>query len=403
MLDKYLQPKPAVLFVLLMASIQYLMYCKLLFWPSEAFTYSGDFVVFWPAAKAILDGNMISLYVGDGMHDAMLHYNPENALERLTWQYPPYAGLLFSPIGLLPFPVAYMTWFVLGVAALAGSLTVANVDRRAIIVLLLTSPVFLAFITGQIALFITSLMLLSVFWAKSRPILAGLAAGLLTIKPQLGIFLPFVFIAGGHWRAFASAAVFSLMLWLGSLALLGVDVWVAFFERIGLVSDMVSEGVMPYGKMLNVYAASNFALLPQAAAYAIIAIAAVAAVFAVIWTCRKTENPRWRYAVLATATLLVTPYSWYYELALILPAVWFALEHGYRNGWLEYERESVAILFALSVSLPGPELTAGVSVPFLVMIAASVIVIRRVKFELTEKSGNSPVDSSLSTAPLQEA
>jgi hypothetical protein len=123
----------------------------------------------------------------------------------------------------------------------------------------------------------------------------------------------------------------------------------------------------------------------------------------VIWTCRKTENPRWRYAVLATATLLVTPYSWYYELALILPAVWFALEHGYRNGWLEYERESVAILFALSVSLPGPELTAGVSVPFLVMIAASVIVIRRVKFELTEKSGNSPVDSSLSTAPLQEA
>lgn len=403
MLDKYLQPKPAVLFVLLMASIQYLMYCKLLFWPSEAFTYSGDFVVFWPAAKAILDGNMISLYVGDGMHDAMLQYNPENALERLTWQYPPYAGLLFSPIGLLPFPVAYMTWFVLGVAALAGSLTVANVDRRAIIVLLLTSPVFLAFITGQIALFITSLMLLSVFWAKSRPILAGLAAGLLTIKPQLGIFLPFVFIAGGHWRAFASAAVFSLMLWLGSLALLGVDVWVAFFERIGLVSDMVSEGVMPYGKMLNVYAASNFALLPQAAAYGITAIAALAAVFAVIWTCRKTDNPRWRYAVLATATLLVTPYSWYYELALILPAVWFALEHGYRNGWLEYERESAAILFALSVSLPGPELTAGVSVPFLVMIAASVIVIRRVKFELTEKSGNSPADSSLSTAPLQEA
>ena len=403
MLDKYLQPKPALLFVLLMASIQYLLYCKLLFWPSETFTYAGDFVVFWPAANAVLDGNMISLYIGDGMHDAMLHYRPEGALERLTWQYPPHAGLVFSPIGLLPFPVAYMTWFALGVAALAGSLVVAGVNRRAIIALLLTCPIFLALITGQIALYMTSLMVLAVFWAKSRPILAGLAAGLLTIKPQLGIFLPLVFIAGGHWRAFASAAVFSLTLWLGSVALLGVDTWMAFFERIGLVSDLVSEGVMPYNRMLNIYAASNFAGLPQSVAYGITAIGAVAAAVAVFWTSRKTDDPRWRYAVLATATLLVTPYSWYYELALALPAVWFAIEHGYRKGWLEYERESAAILFVLAVSLPGPEMSAGVSVPFLVMIAVSVIVGRRVAFELTEKSTRSSSNSDLSAQALQEA
>lgn len=403
MLDKYLQPKPALLFVLVMASIQYLMYCKLLFWPSETFTYAGDFVVFWPAAKAILDGNMVSLYIGDGMHDAMLHYRPEGALERLTWQYPPHAGLIFSPIGLLPFPVAYLTWFALGVAALAGSLTVAKVDYRAIMLLLLTSPVFLVLITGQIALFMTSLMLLAVFWAKSRPILAGLAAGLLTLKPQLGIFLPLVFIAGGHWRAFASAAVISLTLWLGSAALLGIDVWIAFFERLGLVSDLVSEGVMPYSKMLNVYAASNLALLPGVVASGITVLAALAAACAVFWTSRKTDDPRWRYAVLATVTLLVTPYSWYYELALVLPAVWFVLERGYRNGWLEYERESAAFLFALSVSLPGSEIAAGVSLPFLLMIAVSIIVGRRVMFELTGNANRSSANSNLSAASLQEA
>lgn len=403
MLDKYLQPKPALLFVLVMASIQYLMYCKLLFWPSETFTYAGDFVVFWPAAKAILDGNMVSLYIGDGMHDAMLHYRPEGALERLTWQYPPHAGLIFSPIGLLPFPVAYVTWFALSAAALAGSLIVAKVDHRAIMVLLLTSPVFLVLITGQIALFMTSLMLLAVFWAKSRPILAGLAAGLLTLKPQLGIFLPLVFIAGGHWRAFASAAVISLTLWLGSAALLGIDVWIAFFERLGLVSDLVSEGVMPYSKMLNVYAASNLALLPGVVASGITVLAALAAACAVFWISRKTDDPRWRYAVLATVTLLVTPYSWYYELALVLPAVWFVLERGYRNGWLEYERESAAFLFALSVSLPGPEIAAGVSLPFLLMIAVSIIVGRRVMFELTGNANRSSANSNLSAAALQEA
>lgn len=382
MLDKYLQPKPALLFVLVMASIQYVLFCKLILSPSGDFVAGGDFVVFWPAARAILDGNMMALYVGNGMYDAMLQHYPEGAMERLTWQYPPHAGLLFSPIGALPFPIAYVMWFAVGVAALIGALVVANVDRRAIFALLFTSPVFLAFITGQIALIITSLMLIAVFWAKTRPILAGLAAGLLTIKPQLGVFLPLIFIAGGHWRAFASAVVFSLSLWLGSAAILGADMWIAFFERIGMVSDLVAEGAMPYRKMLNVYAASNFAMLPQAVAYAITAIAALVAAWAIVWTCRKTENPRWRYAVLATATLLVTPYSWYYELALILPAIWFVLERGYRSGWLDYERETVAIVFALSISLPGPQLEAGVSVPFLVMACAVCAIARRVRFEL---------------------
>ena len=266
MLDKYLQPKPATLFVLVVACIQYLLFVKLLLAPSGGFVTGGDFVVFWPAAQAILDGNMTALYVGDGMHEAMLHYHPEGAIEQLTWQYPPHAGLIFSPIGLLPFSLAYALWFAVGVAAFAGALTVANVDRRAVLVLVLTSPIFLAMITGQIVLLVTSLMLVSVFWAKSRPILAGLAAALLTIKPQLGIFLPLVFIAGGHWRAFVSAAVFSLTLWLGSAAILGVETWIAFFERLGLVSDLVSDGVMPYRRMLNIYAASSFALLPKAVA-----------------------------------------------------------------------------------------------------------------------------------------
>ena len=382
MLDKYLQPKPALLFLLLMASIQYLLFCRMLFWPSSEFVAGGDFVVFWPAAKAILDGNMMAHYVGDGMHDAMLQYHPDGALERLTWQYPPHAGLLFSPIGLLPFPIAYVMWFAVGVAGLIGALLVANVDRRAIMALLLTSPIFLAFATGQIALIVTSLMLIAVFWAKTRPILAGLAAGLLTIKPQLGVLLPLVFIAGGHWRALASAVGFSLTLWGGSVALLGVDMWIAFFERIGLVSDLVAEGVMPYRKMLNIYAASNFALLTQVESYAITAVAYLVAASAIVWTCRKTGDPRWRYAALATATLLVTPYSWYYELALILPAIWFVLERGYRSGWLQYERETIAILFVLSISLPGPQFDAGISVPFLVLVCSAFAIARRIRFEL---------------------
>lgn len=403
MLDKYLQPKPALLFLFVMAGIQYLMYFKMVFWPDSEFVAGGDFIVFWPAARAFLDGSLISLYVGDGMHDAMLKYYPKAAMEGLTWQYPPHASLLFSPIGLLPFPIAYGIWSSLSIAAFIGALYVAKVDRRVILILLLTSPIFLAFITGQIVLFVTSLMLLAIFWAKPRPVLAGLAAGLLTIKPQLGIFLPLVFIAGGHWRAFASAAIFSLALWLGSAALLGLDVWIAFFERIGLVSDQVADGAMPYQRMLNVYAASSFALVPQAVAYAITAVAALIAAVAIFWTCRKTENPRWRYAVLAVSTLLVTPYSWYYELAVVLPAIWFVLERGYRKGWLDYERETAAVLLVSSLWLPGPEFVTWISLPFLVMVATSVLVYRRVWFELHGPSEAIPSHPDLDTSAMRPA
>jgi hypothetical protein len=160
---------------------------------------------------------------------------------------------------------------------------------------------------------------------------------------------------------------------------------------------------MPYRKMLNIYAASSYAMLPQVVAYGIAAIAGLGALAILVWTCRKTEDPRWRYAVLATATLLVTPYSWYYELALILPAIWFVLEHGYRKGWLDYERELVAFAFVLAVSLPGPALKAGVSLPFLIMLCASVVVARRVRFELTGGRPSAFSDQGLTPQGAQTA
>ncbi|MEL7239255.1 MAG: hypothetical protein AAGK78_10360, partial [Planctomycetota bacterium] len=38
----------------------------------------------------------------------------------------------------------------------------------------------------------------------------GLAAALLTIKPQLGVLLPIAYLAGGYWRAFFYAAFGSI-------------------------------------------------------------------------------------------------------------------------------------------------------------------------------------------------
>ncbi len=56
------------------------------------------------------------------------------------------------------------------------------------------------------------MLLGSLVLVPQRPILAGVLAGLLTIKPHLGLILPFCFIAGGHWRTFVSASITVIVL-----------------------------------------------------------------------------------------------------------------------------------------------------------------------------------------------
>jgi hypothetical protein len=277
--------------------------------------------------------------------------------------------------------MAYALWSWLGIALFALVLGTIGVRGHALMALIAAIPVLIVLNTGQNALFTASLMLLAVFHAKSRPVLAGIAAALLTMKPQLGILLPVVFLAGGHWRAFMAAALGSFLIWGGSVLLLGAATWAAFFEFLGVVSGSVTEGAMPLYKMVNVYAAARLAWMPDALAITLAGLGYLAAIVAVIWTCRKTTDPKWRYATLASATLLTAPYSMYYELVLLVPALWFVVHRAHLSGWLPVERETLAALVLLTLFLPGPATQFGGSLCFLTSALAGLVIYRRLRAE----------------------
>ena len=65
---------------------------------------------------------------------------------------------------------------------------------------------------GQNGAFTAALLVGGLLAAPKRPILAGVLFGLLTVKPQLGILIPFCLLASRNWRAFASAAVTTVTL-----------------------------------------------------------------------------------------------------------------------------------------------------------------------------------------------
>lgn len=398
-LERYFQPNIAFAIILALAVSQYAILVIYMFGGSSDFVLGGDFISFWSAARETLSGEMTALYAPDGLHAAFETHRPEVIVQGLTWQYPPHAGLIFSPIGALPYEAAYALWSALGLVVFAWTLTQAGVRGHALIAALATIPVLITLNTGQNALFTASLMLLAVFNAKPKPILAGLAAALLTVKPQLGILLPILFIAGGHWRAFSAAAIASLVLWGGSVLVLGTAPWIAFFEFLGIISGSVSDGAMPLYKMVNVYAAARLAGIPEGGSALLAGVTYLAAVLTVIWVCHRTSDPKWRYSALASATLLSAPYSMYYELVLLVPAIWFVAERGFQRGWLVLERESIASLIVLTLVVPGPETQVGGSFCFLVSAMVAGILFRRWRAEYAPL----PVPAEAGPAPLNQA
>ncbi|MEL7113542.1 MAG: glycosyltransferase family 87 protein, partial [Pseudomonadota bacterium] len=246
-------------------------------------------------------------------------------------------------------------------------------------------PVLLALKTGQNALFMGALLIVAVFYARSKPLLAGLAAAVLTIKPQLGFLLPVLFLAGGHWRAFAYASIGSLGLFGLSMGVFGISTWMTFLDSVLAVSGSVATGEMPIFKMVNLYAAVQLAGVPDAAAMTFAGLAILMAMVAMFWVTRATEDPVWRYAALASLTLIAAPYSYYYELALIVPALLFIVKRGYEAGWLHFEREMVASALLLSLAVPGLPIRSGLSISFVLMAVVAVIIARRLRAELAPK------------------
>ncbi len=384
--DRIFDPKLAFLAVTAIAVSQYAVFVLALAGASPDFTFGGDFAAFWVAAKATLNGSMAELYQADLFKEAIQAQTPHEELEGLTWQYPPHAGLLFAPIGALPFHIAYAVWCALGLAFYIAAAQSAGFKDRLLIVLIASIPVLLALKTGQVGLLMGGLLLLAVFHAGSRPILAGIAAGLLTMKPQLGFLLPVLFIAGGHWRAFYAASVVSLALIFGSVGWLGIDVWSAFFDSVLSVSGSVATGEMPLYKMVNIYAATQMLGLPDAVALSFAFAGILLAAGAMTWVARRTENPEWHYAAIAGLTLIAAPYSYYYELVLIVPALLFALKRGHEFGWLRFERESVALAVFICLAIPGPAIRSGVSINFFLMLLVCAVLYRRLSAELGTKS-----------------
>ncbi|MCE9648021.1 MAG: DUF2029 domain-containing protein [Parvibaculum sp.] len=315
-----------------------------------------DFITFWAASHLTLGGEAAAAFDVQRIFAAERLAVPAGD-SIFLWHYPPTYQLLVAPLALLPYVAAYLVFvgasLVAYVATLRHLIDERLAGKRDALFLLVAYPgAFICLFHGQNSLYSAALFaggLLAM--ERGRPYLAGLVLGLLVYKPQLGLLLPIALIASRQWRVVLSTGATALGLAALSAIVLGPDLWLAFLKNAPLVREIMEEGFLPWYKMPSAFIFFRELGLPAPFSYALQGVTALGAAACVALVWRHAGPSRLAFAVLVSATLLVPPYTFDYELAIAAVALVILASDMALRGATRFEKISLVGLYVMPVAL----------------------------------------------------
>lgn len=320
-----------------------------------------DFIAFWAASHMALAG-----HAQDAYDSALLFKAQQIAVPSFNgsyvWYYPPSFYLVVLPLALLPFIAAYWSFMLSTLGFYLLVLRRIVQGSTAMWCLAAFSGLWANLFCGQNGFLTAALAGAALLSIERKPFLAGLFIGLLSIKPHLALLFPVALLAIGAWRTLVTAAVTAITLTAIGTAVLGIAVLKGFFAHLGDARLLLENGGLPWKLMSSVFASLRLLGMPVAWAYIAHFSVAVVAVIIVWRVWRHSQNWNLRAAAVMTATFLVSPYVFYYDMAwLAFPIAWLALD-GLHNGWLRGEREVLVVAWLLPL-LMLVLIVAGLKVP----------------------------------------
>ncbi|PCI53248.1 MAG: hypothetical protein COB36_12450 [Alphaproteobacteria bacterium] len=284
-----------------------------------------DFNNLWTGGRLALENNTDALFNMESYRAHMDRLLAQNVPDQ-EWSYPPNMLLIGTPLALLPVFWAYWLWTLGTIAALHFALRPFKLRPLIHIAVLLSPAVFLNALFGQNGALLAALLLGGLVLAPQRPIIAGILIGLMTIKPHLGILIPFCFIASRNWTAFASAAITSALLFLVTALPFGFDVWSQFLQHTQPMMSDIMHGTFPqsyHGNAVTVFVFCRMLGGNLLAAYGLQAVFSLACIASVIWLWRPTAPIQHidRVALTCVLALLATPYGYTYDMIGLSAAI----------------------------------------------------------------------------------
>lgn len=173
----------------------------------------GDFLIF--RANAILS----------------THVHAQVSADAAFLPYPPPFLLFTVPVSWLAPVPGYVVWVLVGNIGLALAARAIKLPWAAIGLGLIAPPNLFCLTAGQSGTLVSVFLLAALGLADVQPILAGVAAGAVIIKPQFGLLIPVCYLATRNWRAITAAATTIAGLCLLATFCFGLGVWYDFATR----------------------------------------------------------------------------------------------------------------------------------------------------------------------------
>jgi hypothetical protein len=297
--------------------------------------YGRDFINFWGAGRLTGRGDGMMLFDFDAYNAWLRAYFAVDIGPFHNYSYPPHLVPLLLPFGALPYGAALALFTVVSVAAVALVVRACGGDTRTAALAAASPAVVATAFQGQLSTLVAVLLFGALATLRSRPVVAGVLLGLMTVKPHLGVVAGLLVLIERRWSTVVAALATALALAALATLLLGVDAWGAFrtvtlAKQTQFMEDMVSGfryfQIAPYSGLRTLG-------MPQAIAWLIHgALGLAATVLAIRIWLTNPDRPA-AMAAVAAASVVVAPYANSYDLCLVaLPLALMIGERGLSPG-----------------------------------------------------------------------
>jgi hypothetical protein len=287
---------------------------------------SKDYISYWSAGKLLI-------------HDANPYSRPDVlALERangfpetrpLMMRNPPWALFLTAPLGFGNPAAGLFLWTLAAAGCIVAFIRLLRVPPEDRALVFLFAPAIAVFRTAQTSPFLLLGFSLFLCLHRRRPFLAGASLLFMAIKPHLFLVFWAVLLADSIYRrrllVFAGLAA---ALAAGTLFAMSFNthIWQNYFAMLR-GSDLDSEFFPTTSMMFRL-------LIDSRAIWLLFIPSAVAIVWGVWYYTRNRLVWHWgtHGMLLMLVTVLATPYSWFPDEIVLLPALVFAITFPYRRA-----------------------------------------------------------------------
>lgn len=287
----------------------------------------ADFVTFYSASRLALDGRAAEVW----------GVEPITTVERAVigaqipsyvFHYPPTFVVAITPLACLPYLLALAVWWAVGTFAFLWAVRRMAPFPAAVGLALAFPGFFQNIVQGQNGALTAALLGGGLALLGRSPILAGVLLGALTYKPHFAPLVAVALVFGRHGRAAAAALLTATAMVVVSVLVFGLAPWSAFLDNVPFALRVFEAHGVPWYRMPTVAASALSLRVPLAVAQALQTASTLGSIALVAWVWGRGANEVSRAVVLASASLLATPFAFDYDLAVLaVPIAFLAAAH----------------------------------------------------------------------------